>query len=266
MKNFETKLPPKANKTWGTVKQAAAEALMDIGESTHRMDQFIKWGLEDARNYNFDINRQVKSVKIPLNSYKAIDVPDDFVDYLRIGYKDGNMIIIFDKDPGISNINDCEDGEIIENIPDRFIEDASTVDDYFLDHFLGDNGKVFGLKYKHNGVGYFKYIREAGQIQFRSVLSSITEIYMDYISDGWDPCNETLLHPYYFKLNQLYQHWQFAKFKRQMNPGLVPKSVVDDAKGDYWDEHSRVQAREFDLGIEDIYDCMRQAYSLSPKI
>lgn len=261
MKNYETKLPPKANKTWGTVKQAAAEALMDIGESTHRMDQFIKWGLDAARDWHFDMSREVKAVKLQLNSYKAVDLPEDFVDLVRIGYKDGNMIRLFDSDPGISMINDCEDGEVIENVPDMFIDNVTDIDDYFLDYMLGDDGKNFGLQYKHNGLGYFKLIREAGQIQFRSTNSTITEIYIEYISDGWDPCNETLLHPYAFKLVQLYMHWQNLRFKN--NRGL---GDVAYAEQQYWNEHSRVQARMFDLSIEDILDSHRQAYSLSPKI
>lgn len=260
----QTNTPAKVNKKWGTVKEAAYNALYDLGETEHRLGQFIHWGLECAKDWHIDMAREIKPIETELNGYKAIDLPDDYLDWVVIGVRHGDLIRTFVNSKSIPLTYDCEDGEIQPNQP---LNDDTLIDTLPVDFLYGtfnqnweDVGRLFGLAHKDNGLGYFKEYREKNQIQFRTDMPAGTKIYLEYISDGWSPCSETYLHPYAMKLVKLYIHWQNLKYNKN-----VPRVMVQEAKIEYNQEFDRVSWRMFDLTIEDVLDVFRESYSLAPK-
>lgn len=242
---------------WGTVSQAVDSALMDLGEDHSRFEQFLHWGLEGARDWHMDQSRQVITKQVLMTPYKAIKYPKDYVDMVAIGIKSGDTVYTFTRDNAIALHHDCEDGELLPNTPNRDGEfDLDIVEDHqFLFH--GCNGMdrpIFGLMVKDNGLGYFKDHPKQKEIQLDSRLPLTTKIYLEYISDGWDPNKETLLHPYAFKQIKLYIHWMNLKYNRN-----VPRSHVKEAKDEYWDEFDRVVDRMANWNIEDIHEVIRES-------
>ena len=248
---------------WGTISQAVDSWLMDLGEDRSRFEQGLHWCLEGARDWHFDQARQVKTDMVKMTGYKAIKYPKDMVDWVKVGIKSGDRIYTFTRDNSIALHHDCEDGELIDNPPNQ--------DSVFADpELLGEVGYFFygnalelplyGLAVKDNGLGYYSDHPEQKEIQLATNLPSSTKIYLEYISDGWDPNKETLLHPYAFKLIKLYAHWMNLKYNRS-----VPRSHVQEAKQEYWDEHDRVSWRMFPLTVEDVLEVSREAFMSSPQ-
>lgn len=248
---------------YGTVMQAAKSALFDIGEDDSRLQQFLHWGLEGARDWRMDMNKSVKTKQLTMTDYKSIVLPKDCVDWSRVGIKSGNIIKTFTKDNNIALHFDTEDGERLINSNDPDME-ANDIWELPVSadpvYFYGYDTPMYGLAYKDNGLGYYREHEESGEIQLRTNLPLSTKIYLEYISDGWDPNAQTLIKPTAFKMIKLYIHWMNLKYKRMAGAKHVSANDVFEAKQEYWDEFDRVSWREFDLSLEDIQEAQRQAY------
>lgn len=240
---------------WGTVLEAAQSALMDIGEDNSRIMQFVHWGLEGARDWHMDMSRSVKTKVLTMTDYKAIKTPSDYVDWVKVGVKCGGIIKTFTHDNNIALHHDIVDGKKIENkdCQDVDIWDLATTDT--MVPFYGADEPIFGLAYKDNGLGYFNEHHEAGEIQFRTKIPKTAKIILEYVSDGWEPNKTTLLHPYAFKLITLYIHWMNLKHNKSN-----PRSHVQEAKNEYWDEFDRVSWRMFSITLEDVLEVQREAF------
>lgn len=254
------------NKKWGTLIEAASAALMDIGETDARLEQFLHWAMEGARDWQIDMAKEIKTEKLKMTSHKSIILPDDYIDWVKVGIKCGDTVKTFVHDTTIATDFDCKEGEKLPNseCADRNVWDLDTDSIPYLFHnYQGgiSDRPLYGLGFKDNGLGYFKEHRETGEIQFRSVVPKNSDILLEYISDGWNPEKETVVNPLAFKLIKLYVHWQNKLYNSN-----TPRSHVAEAERLYWDEFDRVSYRMLDLTIEDVQDVARQAFVATPQI
>jgi len=253
----------KDNKSWYTVSEAAYDALDDIGETEARFDVFLKWALRAARSWHIDQAKEVKTKILKLTKHRSIVLPDDYVDWVKVGIKCGDTVKTFTHDTSIASHYDCVAGEKQENMPcyddvNLFELDISS-DKYLFHNILstdyGVDTPIFGLAYKSNGLGYFTVHREEGEIQFRAIMPRNSDIYLEYISNGWDPNKETVINPLAYDLIIQFIHWQNLRFNK-----TIARSHVKEARKEYWDEFDRVQYRLLDLTIEDVQEVAREAF------
>jgi hypothetical protein len=262
-------------KTYETIDNIVKGVCMDLGEGEERYEQYLHWALEAHKDWHLDQAKEIKTVQIDLTPYKAAALPDDFVDWTKVGIKCGNTILTFAKDNYMPFPEDNDGDNVVdvdEDCPRFDVGDYSVVDanGYSLNSFSHyyyntlndkgqDTGNLFGLTAKDNYQGYFRLNKEREEIQFRSRILNLETIYLEYISNGYNPCGMSYVHPYAAKLINLYVHWMRKKHNR-----LSARWQIDDAKTDYWQEHDRVSGRMFDLTAEDILEAWRSAYSLLP--
>ena len=259
---------------YATIDQITRGICHELGEGVERYEQYLHWALKAHGDWHMDQAREVKTVICELNSYKAIAWPVDYVDWTKVGIKCNNQILTFVNDDFMSFPMDKD----ADNVPDVDPECVEITDEtdittngwaingqgyYYYNLFNEkgqDQGKLWGLTAKDNYMGYFRVNSEREEIQFRSRFTNLTQVYLEYISDGYEPCKETLVHPYAASLIAYFVHWQRLKHTKPYIRGQV-----NDAKGDYWEEHDRVNGRQFNLTVEDILDAHRDGYYLIPR-
>ncbi len=249
----------------------------DLGEGEERYEQYLHWALEAHKDWHLDQAKEIKTIEIDLTQWKSAVLPDDFVDWTKVGIRCGNTILTFTHDENMPFAKDS-DGD---NIPDldkdcpKFdVTDYSVVESsgaglnsfaYYYYNLLNDKGqdygKLYGLTATDNYQGYFRLNKERQELQFRSRVVNLKSIYLEYISNGYNPCGESYVHPYAGKLISLYIHWMRKKHNK-----LSARWEILDAKTEYWDEFSRVQWRMFDLSTEDILESWRDSLTLLPLI
>lgn len=258
--------------TYDTIDNVVKGVCADLGEGLERYAQYLHWALKAHKNWHLDQAKEIKTAEITLTPYKAIALPDDFVDWTKVGIRCGNTILTFTQDNYMPFPRDT-DGDIIPNVD----EDCASFDAqdpgeldltrggqfsnyyYNLNEKGQDTGHLFGLTAKDNWQGYFRLNKEREEIQFRSKITNLTTIYLEYISNGYDPCGESLVHPYAAHLISLWVHWQRKKHNK-----LSARWEVQDARQDYIDEFNDVQYRIFDLDVEEILEAWRDGYNLLP--
>lgn len=241
--------------------------LMDLGESESRYEQFRHWILEGYKDFRFDMAQEIKTVKLSLTAWKACQLPIDYVDWVKIGViNSAGAITLFTHDDRINIHHEDEDGypedvTSTETLPLPSIPAVSTQELPLWGMDGGGTGQLYGLVAKSNGVGYYKFNPQRREIQFAPSIKSDTEVYLEYISDGIEPCTKTVVNTMAAKLLKLYGHWQRVKYAKSSN-----MAQIQMMKKDYEVEYNKVQDRLCKITVEDVLDCARDGYRLTPWI
>lgn len=245
-----------------SITEIVKSALMDIGAGMERFEQYKHWILEGYRDFHFDMAQEVKTVVLKLTPWKAIELPDDYVDFVKLGIEVNKEIRVFTNNERISlNLPDVDP---VDGDPDALVADSTTPDlsnerytFYNFNRFGADAGQLYGLAVKSNGQGEYKFNKERREIQFNVNLDSATPIYLEYISDGISACEKTVVNIYAAKLLKLYAHWCRLKYSKSSN-----QAEIQRAENDYYREYRLVQSRLMPVRVEDVLEGMRDAYRL----
>lgn len=237
-------------------------ALMDIGESEARFEQFLHWAIKSYKELNTEGHFGVRHIELTMTDYKAVCLPDDCIDWTLLGVQQGTEIRAFTKrtyQPLNFQVLH-ERGELLPAMNSETSESGY----YFYGSYnlKGEHpGQHFGLKIKNNSAGYFREDEEERVIYFNpNALIRDCRIYLEYISDCSDYSGVIMVHTNAAPVIEAYIHWKDAHFSSNPNKQrLAPmrKEVFDDEYGKY-------VAKTSDWSIEDIEEILFDAYSLSP--
>lgn len=236
-------------------------ALMDIGESMHRYEQFKKWAIDGYREFHFDLAQEIKTAYLPLTAWKALELPIDYVDFVLIGVNMNGDIRVFTNDDRIALPDqalidgDPEDAEEGGDLP--LTTTGQRIYFYNITSRGEDAGQLYGMLVKNNGVGYWKMNSERREIQFSPHVNADTIIYLEYISDGINPCEKTVVNVYAGKLIELYIHWQRHSFAKSST-----HADKKEAKDNYWNQFYKVQNRIQKITAADVLEVARDGYKL----
>lgn len=243
-----------------TLDSVIRSYLMDIGAGMERYEQAKHWVIEGFRDFHFDLSQEIKTAYLPLTAWKAVELPIDYVDFVMIGVNINGDIRVFTNDDRIA----LPDEAIIDGDPDDAEEEGdlpltTTQRMYFYNITSRgeDAGQLYGLLVKNNGVGYYKFNKERREIQFSPHINSDTTIYLEYISDGINPCEKTVVNIYAAKLLKLYAHWQRHSFAKSST-----HADKREAKDNYWNEFYKVQNRIQKITAADVLEVARDGYKL----
>jgi hypothetical protein len=252
-----------------TVDSIVKGCLVDIGENTisSKYQRFLHWGLEAIADFHFDSAQEVKTEKLEMNDIKQVELPIDFVDLVKIGIQCGDRIKTFSVADNINllhNTNDCGNpvafdgcGCSVNSLPSNYSDFGGY---YFFNYNEnGENlGGLYGVGGGYNSLGYYKIIRNQspGVIQFTSEVNN-TNVYLEYISTGFNPSEQTVVNPYAAKLIKEYIHWRRLWFAGD------PRA--QKAEEMYYAEYNRVRHRLSDFSIKDVLELSRRYYGQAIK-
>src|ERR1051325_10022357 len=78
--------------TWYSLDMITRSILMQRGYPIHWYIDFLKYSTECLRELTFDVLKVINSVKLPVNSYKAVTLPCNYVDWVKVGYATGQWV------------------------------------------------------------------------------------------------------------------------------------------------------------------------------
>ena len=206
-----------------TLDNIVRSALLDKGYSMHWYLQFLKYGIDGLRMLNFDVLQNVKSVRLPVNSYKAVTLPCDFVDYIRIGDELGQYIMPWGEKESFNRLNkfDANGNKIaygdIEAVNGLLPADW---EGFWYTNYVNDKGEHLGRIFNNFSSfrNSFEIIRERNEMQLDTSYTG-TEITMDYLTDGLTADASSAIHPYAIDAITSYIFWKMKEHSRQYNMG-----------------------------------------------
>lgn len=201
------------------VRQVLAEREYPI----HFYLQFLTYGVSALRELNFDTLQSVKSVRLPINSYKAATLPCDYVDYIRVGNELGQYIDPFGEKESFNRLNKFDEQGKKITYPDVEAQNnyiPANYDGLWYTTYANDRGELLGRIYNARPTfrNSFLIIKERNEIQL-DVNFEGKEITMDYITDGLSVDSSNAIHPYATEAIKSYIVWKMKDNGRHYNMG-----------------------------------------------
>ena len=156
----------------------------------------------------------IEVVYLRMSAAKTVDLPADFVDYVKIGIPVQGRIRVLTQDKSILFPRKLEDGADVGNTDDP---DTPTGAIYFVDHFRGGQfvGGLYGLT---GGVdqAYYRIDKERRQIVFSGSVTR-SEIVLEYISSGVNLQGTTVIPREAVPALRQYVLWQMIENDPKVN-------------------------------------------------
>jgi hypothetical protein len=246
--------------TTTTLDKIVRGALADRLYPMHFYLQFLTYGVSCLRELNFDVLQNVKSVRLPINSYKAATLPVDFVDYIRVGNEMGQYISPWgEKKDSFNRLNKFDSQG--NKIPYGDIEAENGIlpnnfEGFWYTNYINDKGEHLGRIF-NNIPGFresFVILRERNEIQL-DVSYEGQFIVMDYITTGTSINASNAIHPYAIETIKAYIFWKAKEHGRQYNIG-----ERREAKDEYYNQLRILKARMNNIDELDIRRSLQSAY------
>ena len=152
-----------------------------IDEDKNSEAEYLRYyniGLRGLKELNMDVQRDIKSIEIIVDSHSSIDFPPDYIGYTKLGQADGDGRIHV---LGIDT-NRVKDIAFTNSVGSN----STDQDDYYLfRNFLSDGslGSIYGVGGGNNANGYYYEDRKNNRFLFNGNLTGKT-IILEYITDG----------------------------------------------------------------------------------
>jgi len=249
-----------------TLDSIVRRGLLEAGLPIHYYFEYLVHSSTCLRELSFDTLKIVNTVSLPVNSYGAVDLPDDFVDDVAVCLPSGTTLQPLPRQNSINpiRIHNATTGQF--QVPPRTnYAAAAGVDDSFfwgsagwlwywnVNDFGEPTGRFFGAT---GGTqrGY-KVIKERRQIQMSFDYSG-ESIVLQYISDGQSIDNATQIDPQAIQCIRAWQEW-----KRSPNANNEYSAEAMS----FWNRKKTLRARLSGLTIVDIKNALRNGYTASVK-
>lgn len=229
------------------------------------------YALRGIREMGFDVSKVVKSLLLPVESNGTVVLPDDFVDFVKIGKvgadglvyvfgqnKNLNQPMKYKKDsngnvvaPGNDGMHEREDAKVTVNINSDYTE------------FTFRNFMEQGAGRPLYGIGGGKYSAEfrinLEQNRIELASSGIDEVVVEYIADEARAENPSI-HVYIESAIRSYIYYRLIERKSN-----VPAGEKARARREYFNERRLAKARMNSVTKSEILKTVRSNFKQSPK-
>lgn len=245
---------------FSTVDQICRRSLLEKGLPVHYYMENLYHVTDCIRQLSIDTLKIVNTAKLPVNSYGAIDLPDDFMDDLGVSPSTGLALTSI---PKMDFINPL----LNHDSTGAYVPYNTTVDDDVSRTFYGfggwiwfwnmndfgePTGRYFGAN-AGSSTGY-KVVKERRQIQFYGDVGD--SVVVVYLSDGQRADNATQVDMMAIDTLKAYRNWKSS-------PNADYKDSPEGAT--YYNERRLLRARLNDMTVEDLRDILHRGYKATIK-
>lgn len=240
------------------------------------------FALRGIREIGFDLGKKIKSLKRTINDNDTIDLPDDYVDIVKLGIVDDQGIIrVFGQNKNInysekyktdSSTSQSDAGplDITANLvtntePSKTATDNNSagtddnLDYYVFENYLyqGGLGRLYGTGGGHL-AGEYRINLDQNRIEIET-NSGYSEVVIEYVADearSTDP----EVHVYAEEALRAYMYYKIIERKSS-----VPANEKTRARAEYYNERRKANARLSNFTKEEALKTIRKNFTQAPK-
>lgn len=239
--------------------------------------------LRGVREIGFDISKKIKSLKLLINATNnTVELPDDFVDLLKIGIVDPDGIVrVFgnnkhinqsmsykdEDDVALFTSLDATDGNndgVLDRLEDKTstqgsVSSSENLNDFIFDNYLheGSVGRLYGAGGGHL-AGEYRLNLEQNRIEVET-NNAYTHVVVEYIADEARSANPDV-HVYAEEALRSYMYYKIIERKSS-----VPANEKSRARAEYYNERRKANARLSNFTKEEALKTIRKNFHQAPK-
>lgn len=224
----------------------------------------LSWAYRALREIKLDTWGDVKTKLLPVTDMKTVILPDNFVDWVKVGVKRGQYIITLGLNDALSTITRTSDSDSVRGLLSQHMPngiDFSSYGGYCFYNY--DGGTCYGIGGGLPSKGYFK-VHDNGtcKVLYLDYDYAYTEVLLEYITDGFDECSDPYVSPY------LYEYivaWMNDKYEIKNNPKATEASRDRCGLALHYATR-KVRARTTNVDPQSLLNLTRDAARLTPKM
>lgn len=224
----------------------------------------LSWALWGLRELKLDSFNDVKTVLLPVTDRKTVTLPPGFVDWAKVGVQRGQYVVTLAVNDDLNTLPRTTSSEVVTGLLSQNLPNGLNFANYSGGVFSNYGGSSFpsltdGLPSK----GHFKVHNTGTCMELLIDYDfAFDKVYLEYITDGFDPCGETILHPYYIDYILKYIE---AKYEENNNPNRTESSIYRKWEDVHWAE-KKARSRKNDLDPRTLLTISRAQTRLTPKM
>lgn len=240
------------------------KVLLDKGYPIHYYLKCLSYAVDIAQTLSVDDIAVINTSIITLDNFGAAKLPDDYVDYTKIGMLAGQMIKPLVPHDGLSRIaNEDSTGnqtswfDNVNNVPFSYLPNL-----FYTQAVFNGYGEYIGREFgKGAGVekDIYKIIKERGIIQCHESMKG-QKIILEYISSGCCVIGSIGIEFYARETVRDYILWKLKENSRGSN-GFE----IQQAEGNYINQRKILRARLNDLDPNMMRRILQRSYHAAPK-
>jgi hypothetical protein len=226
--------------------------------------KLLKWAIRGIEEINLDVTQQPKTCLLPVTSRKTVILPSGFVDWTKVAAKQGQYAITLGTNDSLTRSPRTPGSSEAVHLLSHHIPNGTDLTNYSGYYFVNYSGEsIFSIGYGIPSKGYFK-VHDNGTCKelLMDYDFGCSKVYLEYITDGFDPCGETIVHPYLKNYVLEYMNYQYERFN---NPKRTQASLAN-AEISLELAKRTVRARHLGLTPKDLLNSTRKHFRLSTKI
>ena len=256
--------------TTTTLDKIVRTALSKKNYPLHFYTQFLVYGREALQELTMDDLKVFNTKILPVNSYNAVDIPADYLDYVVVGVMteqgirplvETNKMNVLNNFDSNYNIQEWM-GDVDTNTGSSLIYYGGfPFSQWYTTHWnnFGENiGRYYGSRGGYSDT--FTISKDRNQIQLNEHLQGLENIYLQYASDGSDSGSATTIDPYAELTIQSYMMWQHKNHNRTYSE--TERAI---AKQEYIQQRQILRARKSDLTLTVLKRIINRESIGSPK-
>lgn len=225
----------------------------------------LEMGLWHLRELKLSTWQDVKTVLLEVTDRKTVLLPDSFIDWVAVGIPVGQYVVTLGVNSKLKLTDRSTDDNIVAGLLSQNMPTGIDFDNYTgyrLHNFNGSSLRSIGAGLNIQ-KGTFRYIDHGTSKELLLDYDfNQTHVYLEYITDGFDPCGETIVNPYF--ADYVKKGMEFS-WEEEKNPSRTEASIDRKAK-DFRDAWRLVRARKNNLDPQTIINVTRQQTRLTPHI
>jgi hypothetical protein len=212
------------NTRFNKVASIVEQFLIDNDLTNHWYNKYLSQTIRALEEINLDVAGKPRACILPVSSRKTVVLPSDYEDYIIIGVPRGqyftplsiNASLRLDK--RAANRSDLITGLLSQHLPNGV--DINSYTGYYS---FNNGGASLGIG--GGGLpskGSFRVVDRGDCKEIELDYDFLdSQLYLEYITDGFDPCGETIV-PAYLKDYTI--KWLEDFFERKNNPKATEAS------------------------------------------
>jgi hypothetical protein len=247
--------------TYANIDMIVRRSLLERGYPIHYYAEYLLHASSCIRQLTYDTLKIINSVSLPVNSYYAVDLPEDFVDDISVNVPTGSFLKPVPKNDSINPLRlvDPTTGQFVPYKDAGQNETVYGINPSWLWYWnVNDYGEPTGRFYGAGGgerANGYKLLKERRQIQLTETFTGDTIVLL-YISDGQSVNSATQIDMLAFSTIQAYIDWKTS-------PNAARKDSYEART--YADEKRLLRAKLNDLTVVDIKNIVRKQFMAAIK-
>lgn len=224
----------------------------------------LKWGQRAVRKLRLGVYQEPKTYLLDVTERNTVLLPDSFVDWVIVAVKNGQYAITLAVNDEMTSLPRTTDSSSVSGLLSQHKPNGLNFDQYGGYSLLNYNGTALasyggGLPSK----GHFKYVDRG---DCKELLMDydyhFSQVYVECITDGLDPCEETVIHPYEYDYILAFMEYMYEK---KNNPKAT-RSSIEEAGRDLYFAEVELRGRRNDITPRDMLTMSRAETRFTPKL